>query len=216
MEFLVFLVTNFKAGGIFMYAILLVLATGTAIIIERTIVLFFSARVNARGLWRQVQENVENGKLGDAANLCEASQAPLSRVLLAGLKKAQDGGTRQAVGNAVEEVSLEVYPVLERRIHYLYTLSNVATLLGLLGTVMGLIRSFQAVSLADPSQKASLLANGISLALNSTAFGLTVAILFMLTYSLMQSRGARLGGEIDEYSARLVNLLAQRQTRPDA
>jgi biopolymer transport protein ExbB/TolQ len=104
----------------------------------------------------------------------------------------------------------EVLPQLEKRIHYLYTLSNVATLIGLLGTVVGLITAFTAVSLADPAQKAALLATGISLALNNTAFGLMVAILLMLAYSYMQSRAARIGDEIDEFSLRLVNRLMAR------
>ena len=212
MELLESMIVSFKSGGIFMYAILFVLACGTAIIIERTITLFIRARINAKDLWMRIEAEVKDGKLGEAASLCESSQAPLAKVLLGGVKRALLGGARQEIGSAIEEVMLEIYPVLERRIHYLYSLSNVATLLGLLGTVMGLTQSFRAVSLADPSQKAALLANGISLALNSTAFGLSVAILLMLTYSLMQSRGARLSGEVDEYSARLLNLLADRQS----
>jgi biopolymer transport protein ExbB/TolQ len=111
----------------------------------------------------------------------------------------------------VEEAMLEVLPLLEKRVHYLYSLSNVATLLGLLGTVIGLIRSFSAVSLVDPAQKSALLANGISLALNNTAFGLLVAIVLMLTYSFMQARSARLGDELDEFSVRLVHLLTARK-----
>ena len=211
MELLEFIVFNFKAGGVFMYAILLVLACGTAIIIERSSALFIRSRINATALWRRIERHVENGKLEEAINLCKGNRAPLVRVLEAGLKRGQYGGSGKEVRNSVEEVLLDVLPSLEKRIHYLYSLSNVATLFGLLGTVVGLIRSFTAVSLADPSQKASLLASGISLALNNTAFGLLVAILLMLSYSVMQSRQAKLGGEIDEYSLRLINLLTSRQ-----
>jgi biopolymer transport protein ExbB len=214
MELLEFLITNFKAGGVFMYAILLVLACGTAIIIERAKTLFIQSRINARDLWRRIQRYVEDDKLEEATTLCQSHRAPLARVLTAGLKRAQFGGTGKEIGSAVEEVMLEVLPVLEKRIHYLYSLSNISTLLGLLGTVIGLIRSFTAVSLADPSQKASLLASGISLALNNTAFGLLVAIVLMLSYSVMQSRGSKLGGELDEYSMRLINLLTGRQRGP--
>ncbi len=209
MELIEFLISNFKSGGIFMYAILMVLVIGTAIILERVMVLFIRARVDARGLWKNIVSEVKNGQLAQAAAQCKSSGAPLPKVLMAGLQKAQQGANREGIGHAIEEVRLEVFPTLERRVHYLYSLSNVATLLGLLGTVMGLIRSFEAVSMADPSQKATLLANGIALALNSTAFGLVVAIFLMVTYSLMQSRGAKLAGEVDEYSARLVNLLSE-------
>jgi len=211
MEILEFIISNFKAGGVFMYAILLVLACGTAIIIERTLTLFIRSRIDARALWKQIEKHIENDKLIEAINLCRGHWAPLARVFTAGLQKAQQGGTTQEVKNGVEEVMLEVLPILEKRIHYLYSLSNVSTLLGLLGTVVGLIRSFTAVSLADPSQKAVLLASGISLALNNTAFGLLVAILLMLSYSVMQSRGSKLGGEMDEYSMKLINLLSARQ-----
>jgi biopolymer transport protein ExbB/TolQ len=213
MEILEFIIYNFKAGGIFMYGILAVLACGTAIIIERTLTLFIHSRIDARVLWRQIEKHVENDKLIEALHLCQGKRAPLARVLTAGLQKAHHGGNTQDVKNGVEEVMLEVLPVLEKRIHYLYSLSNVSTLLGLLGTVVGLIRSFTAVSMADPSQKAALLASGISLALNNTAFGLLVAILLMLSYSVMQSRGSKLGAEMDEYSMKLINLLSARQER---
>jgi len=214
MELLEFLIINFKAGGIFMYAILLVLAFGTAIIIERSITLFIRSRINARALWRRIVDHLENGRLDEATSLCQKSKAPLSRVFTAGLQKAKYGRSGKEIGNAVEEAMLEALPTLERRIHYLYSLSNISTLLGLLGTVVGLIRSFTAVSLADPSQKASLLANGISLALNNTAFGLLVAIVLMLSYSVMQSRGSKLGGEMDEYSIRLINFLNAQEGNP--
>ena len=214
MELLEFVIFNFKAGGAFMYTILLVLACGTAILIERALTLFIRSRIDAKSLWRQIEKNIENDKLGEAIHLCQAYKAPLARVFIGGLKKAQYLGESKDIRNGVEEVMLEVLPNLEKRVHYLYSLSNVATLLGLLGTVVGLIRSFTAVSMADPSQKAVLLASGISLALNNTAFGLMVAILLMVSYSVMQSRGAKLGSEIDEYSMKLINLLTSRQGKP--
>ena len=186
MEIVEFLVANFKSGGIFMYGILLVLVVGTAIVVERTLALVVRGRVNARALWREIEQLIDRDKLADA------------------LQRAA------AIERGLEETMREVLPQLEKRIHYLYTLSNVATLVGLLGTVVGLITAFTAVSLADPAQKAALLATGISLALNNTAFGLMVAILLMLAYSYMQSRAARIGDEIDEFSLRLVNRLMAR------
>jgi biopolymer transport protein ExbB/TolQ len=213
MEIVEFLVANFKAGGIFMYGILLVLVVGTAIVVERTLALVIRGRVNARAFWREIEELIDRDKLADALQRTTAADAPLARVLAAGLARAQRGETREAIERGMEETVREALPQLEKRIHYLYTLSNVATLIGLLGTVVGLITAFTAVSLADPAQKAALLASGISLALNNTAFGLMVAILFMLTYSFMQSRAARIGDEIDEFSLRLANRLAARSDR---
>ncbi|MEO5657451.1 MAG: MotA/TolQ/ExbB proton channel family protein [Nitrospiria bacterium] len=213
MEIVEFLVANFRSGGIFMYGILLVLVVGTAIVVERTLALIIRARVSARGLWREIETLVDRDKLADALQHTQAVDAPLAHVLAAGLASAQRGEGREMIERRIEETTREVLPQLEKRIHYLYTLSNVATLVGLLGTVVGLITAFAAVSMADPAQKAAMLANGISLALNNTAFGLMVAILLMVAYSYMQSRAARLGDEIDEFSLRLINRLATRAGR---
>ncbi|MBI3608901.1 MAG: MotA/TolQ/ExbB proton channel family protein [Nitrospirae bacterium] len=213
MEMIEFLVANFKSGGIFMYGILLVLVVGTAIVVERALALVIRGRVNARAFWRELEELIGRDKLADALQHAATTDAPLARVLAAGLASAHRGEGREAIERGMEETVREVLPQLEKRIHYLYTLSNVSTLVGLLGTVVGLITAFTAVSLADPAQKAALLANGISLALNNTAFGLMVAILLMLTYSFMQSRAARIGDEIDEFSLRLANRLVARTDR---
>lgn len=213
MEIVQFLVANFKSGGIFMYGILAVMVVGTAITVDRAIALLIRSRVNARALWHELESLIDHDKLVDALQRTQASPVPLARVLAAGLTAAQRPEGRARVEHHVEEAIREILPQLEKRIHYLYTLSNVATLIGLLGTVVGLIQAFTAVSLADPAQKAALLANGISLALNNTAFGLMVAILLMLAYSFMQSRAARLGDEIDELSLRLVNRLGERPER---
>ncbi len=213
MEIVQFLVANFKAGGIFMYGILVVLVLGTAIVAERVVALLIRGRLAARAFWQDLDSLIVHDKLADALQRAQTSAAPLARVLSAGLAAAQRGEGRDGIDRHLEETVREVLPQLESRIHYLYTLSNVATLIGLLGTVVGLITAFTAVSLADPAQKAALLANGISLALNNTAFGLMVAILLMLAYSFMQSRAARLGDEIDEYSLRLANRLTERAGR---
>jgi biopolymer transport protein ExbB/TolQ len=212
MEILYFLVSSFKAGGLFMYAILLVLAVGTAIAVERGMTLFLRARMDARALWGRVEGLITDNRMNEALELCQGIRTPLGKVWASGLQQAiTNGATDREIEGAVEEAMLEVLPLLEKRVHYLYSLSNVATLLGLLGTVIGLIRSFSAVSLVDPAQKSALLANGISLALNNTAFGLLVAIVLMLTYSFMQARSARLGDELDEFSVRLVHLLTARK-----
>ena len=214
MEIVECLVANFKSGGIFMYGILLVLVVGTAIVVERTLALVVRGRVNARALWHEIEKLIDRDKLADALQRAAATDVPLARVLAAGLSHAHRGEPAAAIERGIQEMMREVLPQLEKRIHYLYTLSNVATLVGLLGTVVGLITAFTAVSLADPAQKAALLATGISLALNNTAFGLMVAILLMLAYSYMQSRAARIGDEIDEFSLRLVNrLMARTGTR---
>jgi len=103
-------------------------------------------------------------------------------------------------------------PAIDKRVSYLSTLANIATLLGLLGTIQGLIQAFAAVGVADPSQKAFLLANGISVALYTTAFGLIVAIPMLAGYTVLQAKAHRLIDEIDEFSVKLINLLNRRKS----
>ncbi len=207
MDILIFLIGSFKAGGVFMYAILAAMAIGTAIILERFLSLFVRNRGNGKALWLAVKELIQKERFEEALRICEKTGTFLSRILASGIRKRVESPSEEKIRGALEEILLEVQPVLEKRIHYLYALSNVSTLLGLLGTVTGLIQSFTAVSMADPNQKAVLLASGISLALNNTAFGLLIAIILMLSYSLMQSKSAALEDEIDEYALKLLNLL---------
>jgi biopolymer transport protein ExbB/TolQ len=198
-----------------MYGILFVLAIGTAIALERGLTLFIRGRLEARAVWKKLKELIEEDQLQEALHLCQNIKAPLGRVWTSGLQEALNSeASERKIEGSMEETLLEVLPLLEKRVHYLYSLSNVSTLLGLLGTVVGLIRSFSAISLADPAQKSALLANGISRALNNTAFGLLVAILLMLTYSFMQARSAKLGDELDEFSVRLAHLLTSKKKIP--
>lgn len=200
----------FKAGGLFMFPIMLILAIGTAIIIERY-KFIKKSWTDGRALWNRLEESIKANRLEDAIKECSLSEAALPKVLSAGLEKAKTvklkGNSREELENHLEEAMLEVMPELERRTHYLPTLANVSTLLGLLGTIIGLIQSFQSLAVADPSQKAFLLAQGVSVAMNTTAFGLIVAIPIMLCYSYIQSRTIKIVDTLDAYSIKLVNLL---------
>src|SRR3972149_12259393 len=206
METFVVVVNFFQSGGIFMYPILLTLALGTAIIIERLIYLS-KAKVGEKVLWQKVKAAVAGGRLKEAVQLCEGSRAPLCQVLKSGREKIHGPWSQEELRGSMEEVILEVVPALERRTHYLPTLANVATLLGLLGTIIGLIQSFQSITAADPAQKATLLAQGVSVAMNTTAFGLIVAIPIMLCYAYIQSRPIKILDTLDAYSIKLINIL---------
>ena len=200
----------FKAGGLFMFPIMLILAIGTAIIIER---FKFLKRTSTDGsiLWTKLEESIKTNRIEDAIKECSLSEAALPMVLSAGLEKAKtvklNRDSREELENHLEEAMLNVIPQLERRTHYLPTLANVSTLLGLLGTIIGLIQAFQSLAVADPSQKAFLLAQGVSVAMNTTAFGLIVAIPMMLCYSYIQSRTIKIVDTLDIYSIKLLNLL---------
>jgi biopolymer transport protein ExbB/TolQ len=198
----------FQAGGFFMYPILLILAVGTAIVLERTIVIAWS-RVNGEKLWNQISPALLSRRMDDAIRTCTRSHAPLYQVLTAGIRSMKGTFSREDVQGTIDEALIQVVPRLEARLHYLPNLANVATLLGLLGTIIGLIQAFTAVSLADPSQKAALLAKGISVAMNTTAFGLIVAVPLVMIYSFLQNRTNRIIDHLEEYSLRLVNLASQ-------
>lgn len=200
----------YKNGGIFMHPILFVLALGTAIIVERII---FLSRVwiDGNAFWNKIEPDIRANKLSDAIQQCKGTEAALPKVLMTAMEKAMrikpTKDDREELENHIEETMLSVMPQLERRTHYLPTLANVSTLLGLLGTIIGLIQSFQSITVADPSQKATLLAHGVSVAMNTTAFGLIVAIPIMLCYSYIQSRTIKIVDMLDAFSVKLVNIL---------
>ncbi len=196
----------FQEGGFFMYPITAALALGLAVIAERAYVLVVRFNVDGRKFFAELRKLIEARDLAAARDLC--GDAPLPRILRAGIEASLAGGDARAVQNAVDEEALAVIPAVDKRTHYLSMIANVSTLLGLLGTIVGLMQAFQAVAGADPSQKAALLARGISMAMNTTAYGLIVAIPCMAAYAFLQSKATRLVDEIDEYSVKTINLLA--------
>ncbi len=204
--------TFFQSGGIFMYFILFVLTLGVAIVIERWLVIR-GAQVNGAILWQEVSDHVTAGRMDAAMTSCRSGKTPLHSVLYAGVDALGASKDREDIENAVEESMMEIMPRLETRLHYLPTLANVATLLGLLGTIMGLIEAFTSVAVADPSQKAALLSKGISLAMNTTAFGLIAAIPMMLLYSALHARTNTLIDTLDQFAFKLINLISSMERR---
>ncbi|MEK7850518.1 MAG: MotA/TolQ/ExbB proton channel family protein [Deltaproteobacteria bacterium] len=193
-----------RDGGIFMYIILVVSVVGAAIVVERGYVLLLKFNVDSRLLWENVSRHILEGDMEKAAALCKGSGVPLLRLLNAGISAS--GSSRSDIQDAVDEVAVEIIPSIDRRLNHLATLANVATLLGLLGTIQGLIQSFSAVGIADPSQKAAILASGISIALYTTFFGLIVAIPMLIAYTFFHAKAMRIIDEMDEFSIKLMNL----------
>jgi biopolymer transport protein ExbB len=207
METLYTVVRFFQSGGPFMYPILLVLAIGAAIAIERYIYLTF-VRARNKGIWKRVLPLLESGKYDAAREVVMHSDAAVSRILGYGLSRAERHAGGDEVQMAMEEGLLEVVPRLEKRTHYLATLANIATLLGLLGTIIGLTEAFSTVSAADPADKANLLSASISIAMNTTAFGLMVAIPLLLIHAVMQTKTSELVDTLEMVTVRLSNLIA--------
>jgi len=195
----------FKDGGIFIYLILIVSIIGLSVIVERVFYLAFWYNINGRSFWAKVSVFLQDGKLEQARELCKGSRVPLIKILDKGISSSHE--TDKDIQNAVDEAAMEIIPFIERRLPYLATLANIATLLGLLGTIQGLIQSFSAVGMAEPSQKAALLAKGISISLYTTAFGISVAVPMLAMYTILQARAHKIIDEVDEFSVKLINLL---------
>jgi biopolymer transport protein ExbB/TolQ len=197
----------FQTGGLFMYPIALILAIGVAIIIERYTYLTLVG-FNNRRIWQRILPLVQDGKHEVAWELAAQSNAAMSKILGYGLLRARSDGSGEDIQLAMEEGVLEFVPRLEKRTHYLATFANIATLLGLLGTIMGLIEAFSAVAGADPAEKANLLSASISVAMNTTAFGLMVAIPLLLAHAFMQTKTGRVVDSLEMATVKLANLMA--------
>lgn len=202
--------TAFRGDGvIWMYLILATSVFAIGVTIERFIFLFFKYNINAQAFMAQVQKLVMADNIDRAIKLCNAAPSrALPRVIKAGLTRANKGEVE--IQNAIEEVTLEVVPMVQKRTPALAALANIATLLGLLGTVLGLIDAFEALKEADPSQQQALLAAGIALAMNTTAFGLIVAIPTLTAHLILSGMTKKILDEIDLYSVKLENLLVTR------
>ena len=211
MEIYSSLVTFFQAGGLFMYPIVVVLALGVAIALERYVYLTAARATNQR-IWKQVMPLLMNGNYSQAVAVTEKSKAALSRILRYGLDRADHARRRDDVEVAMEEGLMETVPRLEKRTHYLATFANIATLLGLLGTIMGLIQAFTAVANANPAEKADMLSASISVAMNTTAFGLMVAIPLLLMHALLQTKTTELVDSLEMASVKFLNILTERDS----
>lgn len=196
-------------GGIFMWIIALVWCAGVAIAVER-LKSYFKFDIDGASLMGSIKKNVVSNQVQDAIQTCTESKALLSFVMKNGLKRANQA--KEQIQDALEASILEAVPKIEKRLSYLALAANLSTLLGLLGTIQGLIQSFAAVAQAEASQKAQLLADGIAVAMNTTALGLISAISLMVIHSFLMARGEKMIQEIEENSVKLLDLLATRKT----
>lgn len=207
------ILTVITDSGVFGYLIVVLGIAGLAVIIERLKVLYFDYSIKTDEFMRQVKSLVMNDKIEEAVTYCAANEkAPLAHVVKGVLERSDrdDEGIHQGLDIALAEI----IPNLGKRLGYLAMIANVATLTGLLGTIQGLILAFQAVSFADPAQKQTILAQGISIAMYTTALGLSVAIPVTIIYSFLHARQGRLLEEIAEHSTKVIDLLTTRHYTP--
>lgn len=208
------LVNFFQNGGPFMYLILMVLAIGIAIALERYIYLSVSRRNNRR-LLTKLLPLMQRGDYQSAYSITTKSRAAISQMLSQGITRLKSASNRDDIESAMEETMMEAIPRLEKRTHYLAMFANIATLLGLLGTIIGLIEAFTAVSKVDPAQKAEILSSSISVAMNTTAFGLMVAIPLIFTYTVLQTKTTEIVDGLEMATVKFVNLMMARKKVSD-
>jgi biopolymer transport protein ExbB len=204
----------FKNGGLFMYPILLVFAMGAAIAFERWVQLS-RARSKNRDLWNSLQPALAEGRFDSARDMVNKDDSTLAQLLGMGL--AYQGGVRrrEEIEIAMEESMMELVPQLEKRTPYVALFSNIATLLGLLGTIVGLIQAFTAVANANPAEKADLLSASISVAMNTTAFGLIAAIPLLIVHAMLTTTTARIVDSLETASVKTLNSISRFAKRAE-
>jgi biopolymer transport protein ExbB len=205
----------FQTGGTFMYPILIVFAFGVAICIERYIKLSGVGRAN-KNVWERVHPLLDEGNFDAARDSIESDESAIANLLNMGLERQGSVRRRDDIEIAMEESMMEIIPSLEKRTPYIALFANICTLLGLLGTIMGLIEAFTAVANADPAEKADMLSASISVAMNTTAFGLMAAIPLLITHAMLTSKTGEIIDSLEMASVKTLNLIADFAKRQAA
>ncbi len=212
MDFFYSIVGFFASGGVFMYPILLVFAVGLAIAVERYVTLTLVTHKN-RAVWDKVQSLLANGEFEAAHEMTTGDESTIAQVLNMGLSLQGAVRRREDIEIAMEESMMEIVPRLEKRTPYVALASSIATLLGLLGTIMGLIQAFTAVANANPAEKADLLSASISVAMNTTAFGLMVAIPLLVVHAVLTSKTGDIVDSLEMATVKALNVFSKRAKR---
>ncbi len=202
------IVKFFQEGGPFMYPILVVFALGAAIAIERYVYLSVSKLKN-RSMWNKLTPLLKVNNYKQAMAISSRSKSEVGKIMSYGLSRLRLTSHRDDIEIAMEEGLMEVIPRLEKRTHYLATFANIATLLGLLGTIIGLIQAFSAVANANPADKADLLSASISVAMNTTAFGLMAAIPLLLMFTVLQTKTTEIVDSMEMATVKFLNSLTE-------
>jgi biopolymer transport protein ExbB len=205
-------VAFFQKGGLFMYPILLVFMAGMVITAERWFQLTRTRSVN-RNMWNVLYPVLARGEFDKARAIIAKDKSVIAQMLGTGLARLGKARRREDIEIAMEESMMEIIPQLEKRTPYVALLSNIATLLGLLGTIMGLIEAFTAVANANPAEKADLLSASISVAMNTTAFGLMSAIPLLLFHAKLTSTTGQIVDSLEMASVKVLNTISDFNRR---
>ncbi len=208
--FFTFMGQFMEDGGIFMWIILFSWVFAVVYSVFKYMKLKQSD-IDAPSFMSKLKSFVLDNQVEHAIQLCQNSKADLGIVLKEGLKRTNQ--SRQQIQDIVEASIISINAKVEKGLGYIALVANISTLLGLLGTIYGLIQSFAAVASADPSEKAILLAQGISKAMNTTAFGLISAITLLVIHSYLTNKAQKIVTDVDEYSMRLIDLIGTKKNK---
>lgn len=197
------------SSGPWMWMILIAQVVSVGVILERVIHLFVLRAPKQKKLIKSFEEDIKSGRFKKALKERSISKDinPIYKVIRVGSQTAIDGGGKEELQTKIDEILLDENEKLERRTSYLSMLGNVGTLLGLLGTIVGLIQAFSAIGSEDAAQKAKMLTAGISMAMNTTAYGLIMAIPAIVMYTILQNRAQALSEDLNQASLRVYNWL---------
>jgi biopolymer transport protein ExbB len=199
--------TFYKEGGPFMHAVLAIMVTVIAIAVERLIVIQKANRIDTRRFTDELVRFAAHGDLMGARRAAMGSDTPVARVAQAMLQSA--GSDETSLQSAADDAATLAMPDLTRRLAFMGVLANSATLIGLLGTITGLITAISGVGVADAAQRSAHLSAGISEALHTTAFGLIIAIPTLMLQGWLGSRVENVAESIDHLAIRLGKAIAQ-------
>lgn len=208
MEFIAATADAFLKGGMWMWPILGMQLATIAIMVERYIFLFRKSQLGERKHVNKFEAGIRSGRLDEVKAEAAKHLTPVDSVVLAGVEAAVNWGGKDEIRGKMDEVLLDTNAKYEERTSFLAMLGNVATLTGLLGTIVGMIQSFTAVSTASPMEKATLLSSGISVAMNTTAYGLIVAIPALVMYAILLNRTNKLSEDLNQASLKVFNWLS--------
>ena len=212
MDFLYSIVRFFQTGGTFMYPILIVFAVGSAVALERIIKLA-AVRTSNRRMWDKLHPVMTERNFDEARQMTTEDNSFISQLLGMGLAREGAVRRRDDLEIAMEESMMEIIPQLEKRTPYVALFANIATLLGLLGTIMGLIEAFTAVANANPAEKADLLSASISVAMNTTAFGLMTAIPLLIVHTYLTSKTGEIVDSLEMATVKTLNIISESVKR---
>jgi biopolymer transport protein ExbB/TolQ len=206
MQYIQFIIQGFQSAGAWaMWMILIVGFLALALVVERIYYVVVRCGMGREKFMTEIFRIIKTGDVAKAIKFSGQFDIPLAKVFTAILSNKDKG--EKAVNNAIDEVFLTEIPRIQRYIPLLMTAANVATLLGLLGTIFGLMLAFEAVANVPAAQRAAKLAEGIKVAMSTTAFGLVIAIPTMFIYGFITAQSERIIEEMDEKSAKLVNIV---------